>query len=116
MAFGKELGRVLDEKHMTVKKLANDTGIPVTTLYSAIAKDSDTVNMDYLKRICKVLGSVYSTKLLKEMGLEFSIELIPLDIDEDERKLLDCYRNLKPEGKQVLMHFAVDVVEKVLPK
>lgn len=112
MAFGKELGRVLDEKHMTVKKLANDTGIPVTTLYSAIAKDSDTVNMDYLKRICKVLGSVYSTKLLKEMGLEFSIELISFEIDEDERKLLDCYRSLGSEGKDLIMSFIKIMAEK----
>lgn len=112
MAFGKELGRVLDEKHMTVKKLANDTGIPVTTLYSAITKDSDTVNMDYLKRICKVLGSVYSTKLLKKMGLEFSIELISFEIDEDERKLLDCYRSLGSEGKDVIMSFIKIMAEK----
>lgn len=112
MAFGKELGRVLDEKHMTVKKLANDTGIPVTTLYSAITKDSDTVNMDYLKRICKVLGSVYSTKLLKKMGLEFSIELISFEIDEDERKLLDCYRSLGSEGKDLIMSFIKIMAEK----
>lgn len=112
MAFGKELGRVLDEKHMTVKKLANDTGIPVTTLYSAITKDSDTVNMDYLKRICKVLGSVYSTKLLKKMGLEFSIELISFEIDEDERKLLDCYRSLDSEGKDLIMSFIKIMAEK----
>lgn len=112
MAFGKELGRVLDEKHMTVKKLANDTGIPVTTLYSAITKDSDTVNMDYLKRICKVLGSVYSTKLLKKMGLEFSIELISFEIDEDERKLLDYYRSLGSEGKDLIMSFIKVMAEK----
>lgn len=112
MAFGKELGRVLDEKRMTVKKLANDTGIPVTTLYSAIAKDSDMVNMDYLKRICKVLGSVYSTKLLKKMGLEFSIELISFEIDEDERKLLDCYRSLGSEGKDLIMSFIKIMAEK----
>lgn len=116
MAFGKELGRVLDEMHMTVKSLSDSAGIPATTVYSMIANDSNTVNMDYLKRICKVLGSVHSMKLLKEMGLEFSIELIPFEIDEDERKLLDCYRSLKPEGKEVLMHFAINIIEKILKK
>ena len=55
MAFGKELSDILHQENMTVKELAELADIPVTTLYSLIKRDNNTVNLDYVRRICDIL-------------------------------------------------------------
>ena len=40
MGFGKKLKQLLDEKSVSVADLSRKTGIPRTTLYSIISRDS----------------------------------------------------------------------------
>ncbi|MCR4930527.1 MAG: helix-turn-helix domain-containing protein [Lachnospiraceae bacterium] len=54
MGDGKRLKEILDEKNMTVQKLARASGISGSTLYSIISKDSH-IRFDYALRIANEL-------------------------------------------------------------
>ena len=62
MAFGKELYNILKKKNMTVKELSKLTDIPATTLYSLINRDTNTLNLNYVNRICNILGPCYTNE------------------------------------------------------
>lgn len=55
MALGKRLKQILDEKGVTVKDFAAKIGVPATTLYSFIQRDSSTGKLDLLAKICQGL-------------------------------------------------------------
>ena len=54
MGDGKKLKKILDEKNMSIRKVAIESGIVPTTLYSIIGRDSP-IRYDYAMRISKVL-------------------------------------------------------------
>ena len=45
MGYGKNLKEILIDYHMSVKELSRKTGIPATTIYSAIHRDA-TIRYD----------------------------------------------------------------------
>mgnify|MGYP000954626218 CR=1 FL=1 len=55
MGFGANLNNFLKLKHMTVAQLAKTTGIPSSTLYAIIRRDSDNVNLSAVQKIADVL-------------------------------------------------------------
>ena len=56
MAIGIRLKQLLDERGMTVKDFAQQIGVPPTTLYSFIKRDSQNAKMDLVMKICDGLG------------------------------------------------------------
>lgn len=56
MALGTKLKQILNERGITVKDFAIQIGIPPTTLYSFIKRDSETGKLDLIGKICKGLG------------------------------------------------------------
>ena len=52
MALGDKLKQILIERNITVKDFATQIGVPPTTLYSFIKRDSETGKLDLLVRIC----------------------------------------------------------------
>lgn len=55
MGIGINLKRILAEKKMTIKELAENSGIPINTLYSITKRDSESVNSSILTKIAKEL-------------------------------------------------------------
>lgn len=55
MALGTKLKQILNERGITVKDFAIQIGIPPTTLYSFIKRDSETGKLDLIGKICKGL-------------------------------------------------------------
>ncbi len=56
MGVGFRLKEILRDKKMTIKKLAEITGIPVNTLYSITKRDSDRVDYVILSKIAEALN------------------------------------------------------------
>ena len=56
MGMGKILSETLTEKGIKVSELSNKTGIPRTTLYSIIQRDSLKIDPNHLTTICNVLN------------------------------------------------------------
>lgn len=56
MALGIRLKQLLDERGITVKDFAQQIGVPPTTLYSFIKRDSQNAKMDLVMKICEGLG------------------------------------------------------------
>lgn len=60
MALGKRLKDLLHEKNITVKEFANLIGVPPTTLYSFIKRDSDTGKLELINKIANGLDMTIS--------------------------------------------------------
>ena len=56
MGIGFRLKELLRDKKITIKELADSTGIPVNTLYSITKRDSNRVDSVILRRIVDTLG------------------------------------------------------------
>ena len=55
MAIGKRLKELLKEKKITVKQLANLSGVSENTLYAIIKRDNKKLNHDIANRIARSL-------------------------------------------------------------
>lgn len=55
MAIGSKLKEILEERGITIKDFANQIGVPPTTLYSFINRDSKNAKMDLIIKICTAL-------------------------------------------------------------
>lgn len=56
MGVGVQLKKVLQERNITIKQLAEDTGIPLNTLYSITKRDSMNVRPETVQGLATVLG------------------------------------------------------------
>lgn len=56
MALGTKLKNILAERGITVKDFAKQIGVPPTTLYSFIQRDSEDVKLELITKICTGLG------------------------------------------------------------
>ena len=66
MGYGASLKKILTNKNMTVIDLSEKTGIPSTTLYSIIKRDSNDISTETLAKICEALGTEATYSLLNE--------------------------------------------------
>ena len=66
MALGTKLKDILTERGITVKDFANQIGVPPTTLYSFIKRDSEDVKLELITKICNGLG-IKVTDFLKTL-------------------------------------------------
>ena len=56
MGIGTRLKQIIKEINMTIKQLAEITGIPVNTLYSIVKRDSDRVRANTIQALADALG------------------------------------------------------------
>lgn len=56
MALGNRLKQILNERGITVKDFAAKIGVPPTTLYSFIKRDSETGKLELIAKICDGLN------------------------------------------------------------
>ena len=54
--FGEKLKQLLIEKDVRVMELSRRTGIPPTTLYTAIQHDSEKISLENIRKICEALN------------------------------------------------------------
>ena len=97
MALGNKLKDLLYKKGLTVKEFAKQIGVPSTTLYSFIQRDSQDAKIDLVMKICTGLGITLnefvgdSEVIDGEEGIVFDLT----DFDTEEqislvlKKLLD---------------------------
>lgn len=56
MGIGKRIGTICAQHGMSIRQLAIKAGVPYTTMYSAIKRDSDSMDFETLKKIANALG------------------------------------------------------------
>ena len=54
MGYGIKLKELIEEKNLSVRQVANESGIAPTTLYSIISRDTN-IRYDYALRIANIL-------------------------------------------------------------
>lgn len=55
MTTGENIGRIANEKGISLRKLSILSGIPYTTLYSIVKRKSDKIDIDILRKIALAL-------------------------------------------------------------
>ena len=108
MGVGMNLKEILRDKKMTIKQLAEDSGISVNTLYSITKRDSERVDTIIVQRIAAALQvdpySLYSFDQATE-ALEERINA------KDARARLDAALDqLNPEGQVKVADYAEDIL------
>lgn len=82
MAIGNRLEMLLAKKNLTVKEFAAQIGVPATTLYSFIRRDSSDARLSLVVKICE--------------GLDIEItDLLEIEFSEDGKVII-----LNPEHAQ----------------
>ncbi len=74
MKDSERLEELMVKKGFTVRRLAKESGVPPTTLYSIMERDTE-IRLDVGLRLAKALGvdvkEISSDKILKEVKIEF---------------------------------------------
>ena len=74
MKDSERLEELMVKKGFTVRILAMESGVPPTTLYSIMERDTE-IRLDVALRLAKALGvdvkEISSDKILKEVKIEF---------------------------------------------
>lgn len=97
MGFGKQLEIVLEELVVSVSELSKATGIPATTIYSMIDRDTNSVGIDKVKKIEHALG-------IKPGGVLYNL-LYGITPEENEisTRQIDFY-SLSPGKREALLN------------
>lgn len=78
MGVGTKIKAILKEQKKTIKQLAEESGVPVNTLYSITKRDSEEVTYPVLKKVSEALNVPISMiqpdlpDVLKKSALEFA--------------------------------------------
>lgn len=119
MAIGKNLKYILKHKKMSLKELADNSGVSVHTLYGIIKRDNQTVKPDILEKISNSLNisamALYDNiqavnelfpdteSIRTDDNFEDSLKLLFQDdvdqLGELENKILEAFSKLNEEGK-----------------
>ena len=74
MKDSERLEELMVKKGFTVRRLAKESGVPPTTLYSIMERDTE-IRLDVALTLAKALGvdvkEISSDKILKEVKIEF---------------------------------------------
>ena len=84
MGYGIKLKELIEEKNLSVRQVANESGIAPTTLYSIISRDTN-IRYDYALRIANILDVPVS---------ELCNDIPPSQKDEVEPGLLSNFGGL----------------------
>lgn len=120
MGFGKQLGIVLEEICLTVTDLSKKTGIPASTIYSMIERDTDSVGIDKVKKIEKALRAIPGSSLYNLLyGIKPEEENVTTRqhdwslIDEEVREEFLCekYESLNTKGQVKAITYVEDLLK-----
>lgn len=122
MGVGKRIKDILERRNMTVIMLADSTGIPSTTLYSMIKRDSDDEKFDILMRLCaslgvslsELIGSENMGKYTEDIKNDLWPEPWPPQSPSNINKLVDHFNQLNDEGQDKAIERIEELTE--IPK
>lgn len=112
MTIANRLNELIAEKRIQKKQLAERIGVAASTLNTWLGRGED-FPAQYVIPICRVL-EISAERLLE--GRDVPLPVIPEDyvqINEDERFLLDTLRSLDREGVIVVTNKAVEEARRV---
>lgn len=109
MGVGRKIKEFLYYKNITVSELAELTGIPRTSLYSIISRDSTHISLNTLHKIAAALDvSIYDLQ-----GASWMNKAAELNRTHKEKTqvLLDHYNKLNELGKDKVIERAEELTE-----
>ncbi len=105
MKLGEKLNFIIKKKGMTVNQVAIEANVPPSSLYSIIQRNSTKVEIGSFIRICNVLDCKpedFSDEILAASNRDST----PI-LSNDEKQLINYYRNFNEEGRNQLMQQAI---------
>ena len=87
------------ERDWTDYKLAQEAGIPLTTL-SAIFSRKNTPKLDTLQCICNAFGLTFAQFFLEDEKIEV--------LSETEKEMLQVFRKLSPKQQKALISVFIE--------
>lgn len=102
MTIGEKIKKQLDAMHKNIVWLSDVTGIPKTTIYSMVKKESDNT-LDNIVLIAKALD--LSIDYLLDMHRDSSTAL-PSSSTLNEKKIIELLKQLNEEGQEKLLEQA----------
>ncbi len=98
MGIGRQVGLICAKRGMSLRKLAIKAGIPYTTLYSAVKRDSDKMDLQLFARITEAL----------DVSLVELLEVENKNTENDTRldSIIQNYNQLNEAGKDDLAKHA----------
>lgn len=102
-AVAEALKSLMDKREMSVPDLSIRTGIPKSTLYSMLKKQTNQVNLECLKKLADEFG--------EDISIFCGIEEYqpPIKLSDEERILLTIFRKLNSSGKERFSQYARDL-------
>lgn len=101
MGIYTKLEKLINEKNITLSKLARMADVPVNTFHSMKQRGSNKMDIDTLDRVCSALGVTLDTFV---SGHSLSIRLT-----DEETKLISCYRKLDERNQRAFSSFLSEV-------
>lgn len=130
MGIGIKIKELIKERNITIKQLAEDSKIPVNTLYSIIKRDSERVRAETVQVLADVLGVAptyligyddkivrpeqYSQQELAEIKAGAWAAYQDHAATITERPIIDAFRKLNDEGQQKAIERVEELTE--IPK
>ena len=99
----KTLKYLMDKRHLSVAELSVQTGIPKSTLYSMVKKQTNQADLSILKTLADFFGEDVSIFC----GLDHYKP--PIKLANDEQILLTIFRTLNKTGQESLKSY-IDVL------
>lgn len=98
-AVARTLKTMMDKKGLAVGELSVRTGIPKTTLYSMLKKQTNQADLDILKKLADFFG--------EDISIFCGIESYqpPIRLSPDESYLLASFRGLNKKGQESLRDY-----------
>ena len=122
MGIGAKIKELIKTRNITIKQLAEITGIPVNTLYSIIKRDSERVRAETVQTLADALGVTpsyllgfddriqapdrFSPEELAEIKEELWAAYKDASKETVERPLLSVFWRLNDKGQQKLIEYA----------
>lgn len=105
MALGTKLKDILTERNITVKDFAKQIGVPATTLYSFIKRDSEDVKLELITKICNGLG-IKVTDFLKTLDYIDGKPSTIFDLSSfNETEVAKITKEINNEPQTIAAHF-----------
>ncbi|MGN1156051.1 MAG: helix-turn-helix domain-containing protein [Agathobacter sp.] len=109
MGIGAKLTRLMKELGTNTNELSKKAGVPAATIYSLIRRDASKVDIDSLIKIARTLG--VSADYFCSDDITIDICSTPLYLSQNEKELLNKYRELNLDGKKKLLERAQELQE-----
>lgn len=115
MGVGTKIKAILKEQKKTIKQLAEESGVPVNTLYSITKRDSEEVSDPVLEKISNALGvskDIFIPSVVRESAWEFAEQQAQQNQVLEKRGLL----NGLPEEQRKSLTNAADIYQRELSR